>query len=89
MAALVDKWRVIFWKCGRNTVFSGKVWHFMASRRCSQRDRSMFATILVGHYLSIQGRLLHRLPGGLVAIRVGSQTLVGRPVPCGRVGHAA
>jgi hypothetical protein len=49
----------------------------------------MFATILVGHYLSIQGRLLHRLPGGLVAIRVGSQTLVGRPVPCGRVGHAA
>jgi hypothetical protein len=49
----------------------------------------MFATILVGRYLSIQGRILHRLPGGLVAIRVGSQTLVGRPVARLHAGRAA
>jgi len=40
----------------------------------------MYATIQIGHYLSIQGRVTARLPGGLVAIRVGSRRLVGRPV---------
>lgn len=40
----------------------------------------MFVTILVGQYLSVQGRLVARLPGGLVQVRVGSQLYVGRPV---------
>lgn len=40
----------------------------------------MFATILIGRYLSVQGRIVSRMPGGLVAIRVGSRTFVGRPV---------
>lgn len=52
-------------------------------------DARMFATILVGRYLSIQGRIVHRLPGGLVAVRVGSQTFVGRPLPCKIDTHAA
>jgi len=40
----------------------------------------MFATIQIGRHLSVQGRVLHRLPGGLVAIAVGSRTFIGRPV---------
>lgn len=40
----------------------------------------MFATIQIGRYLSVQGRLIKRLPGGLVAVRVGAQVFVGRPV---------
>jgi hypothetical protein len=49
----------------------------------------MFATILVGRYLSIQGRVVHRLQGGLVAVRVGSQTFVGRPLRRTVSVHAA
>lgn len=41
----------------------------------------MFATILIGRYLSVQGKVLKRLPGGLVEIRIGSRTMIGRPVP--------
>jgi hypothetical protein len=41
----------------------------------------MFATILISRYLSIQGRIIQRLPGGLVTITVGDRTFVGRPVP--------
>lgn len=41
----------------------------------------MFATILIGRYLSVQGKVLNRLPGGLVEIRIGSRTMIGRPVP--------
>lgn len=41
----------------------------------------MFATIQIGRHLSVQGRLVARLPGGLVQVRVGTQLFVGRPVP--------
>ncbi len=41
----------------------------------------MFVTIQIGRYLSVQGRLVRRLPGGLAAVRVGEKVFVGRPVP--------
>lgn len=40
----------------------------------------MFVTIQIGRYLSVQGRLVRRLPGGQVAVRVGEKVFVGRPV---------
>lgn len=49
----------------------------------------MFATILIGQYLSIQGRIVDRMPGGLVAIRVGSRTFIGRPVARRAPGRVA
>lgn len=49
----------------------------------------MFATIQIGRYLSVQGRLIERLPGGLVAIRVGGKVFVGRPVPRCKDARAA
>jgi len=49
----------------------------------------MFATIQIGRYLSVQGRVVKRLPGGRVAVSVGSQTFVGRPVPKAEPGRAA
>lgn len=49
----------------------------------------MFATIQIGRYLSVQGRLVRRLPGGLVAVRVGTQVFVGRPVPRPEASRAA
>ena len=49
----------------------------------------MFATILIGPHLSVQGRLVARLPGGLVQVRVGTQLFVGRPVPRPAAVHAA
>lgn len=41
----------------------------------------MFVTIQIGRYLSVQGRLVCRLPGGLAQVRVGAKLFVGRPVP--------
>jgi hypothetical protein len=40
----------------------------------------MFVTIQIGRYLSVQGRLVRRLAGGLAAVRVGEKVFVGRPV---------
>ncbi|MCC5999762.1 MAG: hypothetical protein JJU19_02725 [Pararhodobacter sp.] len=44
----------------------------------------MFSTILVGRYLSIQGRFVRRLASGLVVVRSGRRTYVGRPVAASR-----
>ena len=41
----------------------------------------MFATVQIGRYLSVEGVLLRRLHGGLVAVKVGEKVFVGRPVP--------
>lgn len=49
----------------------------------------MFLTIQIGQYLSVQGRLVRRLPGGLAAVRVGAQVFVGRPVARIEPAHAA
>jgi hypothetical protein len=49
----------------------------------------MFLTIQIGRYLSVQGRLVRRMPGGLAAVRVGAQVFVGRPVPRIDVSDAA
>jgi hypothetical protein len=49
----------------------------------------MFVTIQIGRYLSVQGRLVRRLPGGLAAVRVGAQVFVGRPVPRAEENRAA
>lgn len=62
-------------------LFSGFFDGLVADILGSQPEFScMFATILIGRYLSIQGRILQRLPGGQVAIRVGERRFVGRPL---------
>ena len=41
----------------------------------------MFVTIEIGRYLSVQGRLVRRMAGGMAAVRVGEKVFVGRMVP--------
>lgn len=40
----------------------------------------MLKTIMIGHYLSIQGQFVRTTPTGLMVVRVGQQTFAGRPV---------
>jgi carbonic anhydrase/acetyltransferase-like protein (isoleucine patch superfamily) len=40
----------------------------------------MFATIQIGRYLSVQGRVVRRMPNGQVMVRVGAKVFVGHPV---------
>lgn len=39
----------------------------------------MLKTIVIGRYLSIQGRFVRTTPSGLVVVRVGDKTYAGRP----------
>lgn len=41
----------------------------------------MIRTIALGKYLSIQGIFVRMLDDGLIMIRDGDKTFVGRPVP--------
>tara|TARA_R110002072_G_scaffold205182_1_gene363067 strand:+ start:102 stop:239 length:138 start_codon:yes stop_codon:yes gene_type:complete len=40
----------------------------------------MLSTIMIGHYLSIQGQFVRTTPNGLMVVRVGDMTYAGRPV---------
>ena len=40
----------------------------------------MLKTIMIGHYLSIQGQFVRTTPTGLMVVRVGDKTYAGRPV---------
>ncbi|MCL4674813.1 MAG: hypothetical protein KJZ59_02005 [Pararhodobacter sp.] len=40
----------------------------------------MLKTIMIGHYLSIQGQFVRTTPSGLMVVRVGDTTYAGRPV---------
>lgn len=39
----------------------------------------MLKTILIGHYLSIQGKFVRTTPNGMVVVRVDDKTYAGRP----------
>lgn len=39
----------------------------------------MLKTIMIGHYLSIQGQFVRTTPTGLMVVRVGDKTYAGRP----------
>jgi len=40
----------------------------------------MLKTIMIGHYLSVQGQFVRTTPNGLMVVRVGDATYAGRPV---------
>ena len=40
----------------------------------------MLTTIIIGTCVSVQGNFVKRLANGLVSVRVGETTYVGRPV---------
>lgn len=40
----------------------------------------MLKTIMIGRYLSIQGKFVRTTASGLVVVKVGEQTYAGRPV---------
>jgi hypothetical protein len=40
----------------------------------------MLKTIMIGRYLSIQGKFVRTTQSGLVVVRVGNQTFAGHPV---------
>ncbi len=42
---------------------------------------TMLKTIMIGRYLSIQGQFVRTTPSGLVVVKVGNKTFMGRPVP--------
>jgi hypothetical protein len=69
--------------------FSGLAPGFVPQGSDQGGDFAMFVTIQIGRYLSVQGRLVRRLPGGLAAVRVGAQVFVGRPVPRAEENRAA
>lgn len=39
----------------------------------------MLKTIMIGKYLSIQGKFVRTTPNGLMVVRVGDKTYAGRP----------
>lgn len=41
---------------------------------------TMLKTIMIGRYLSIQGKFVRTTASGLVVVKVGEQTYAGRPV---------
>lgn len=40
----------------------------------------MLKTIMIGRYISIQGEFVRTTPNGLMVVKVGTATYVGRPV---------
>ena len=40
---------------------------------------AMLKTIMIGKYLSIQGKFVRTTPSGLMVVRVGDKTYAGRP----------
>lgn len=40
----------------------------------------MLKTIMIGRYLSVQGKFVRTTSSGLVVVRVGDTTYTGRPV---------
>ncbi|MCA2011510.1 hypothetical protein LCM17_08455 [Cereibacter sphaeroides] len=44
----------------------------------------MLKTVMIGHYLSIQGKFVRTTASGLMVVKVGDKTYAGRPVAKGR-----
>jgi hypothetical protein len=48
--------------------------------RLENEGYTMLKTIMIGHYMSIQGQFVRTTPTGLMVVRIGEQTYAGRPI---------
>lgn len=55
------------------------------AQMCQNLDKvnegtTMLKTIMIGRYMSIQGKFVKTTPNGLVVVKVDDKTFAGRPV---------
>lgn len=48
--------------------------------KVNKGNTQMLKTIMIGRYMSIQGKFVRTTPNGLVVVRVDDKTFAGRPV---------